>query len=99
MWHAPLDRSNFINVANFERRVASTGMPGAVVEGKRGLLTSAIKYEIFKSPPKAGWCMGAWQARVRVQVAKNFGANKGVTKASGEKGGGGAEGAANCRWH
>lgn len=49
MRHAPLDRSNFINVANFERRVAALAQ---VCQGRgpeRGLLTRAIKYEIFKS--------------------------------------------------
>lgn len=48
------------------------------------MLTRAIKYEIFKSPLDGVRGRGR---RAFVQVAKNFGANKGVTKESAEKGG------------
>lgn len=56
--------------------ISSDGWQAQVCQGrcgegsKRGLLTRAIKYEIFKSPPKAGWCMGAWQARIRSSCQK-----------------------------
>lgn len=88
--------------------ISSDGWQAQVCQGRgwrgvggcqRGLLTRAIKYEIFKSAPTAGrGGVAGGTRRAFVQLAKNFEANKGVTKGGKEGQSGGLQVKAATAW-
>lgn len=75
MRHAPLDRSNFINVANFERRVAALAQvcQGRAHSQKGGCLRAQLNMKYLRACSSRASGGGAWQAAT---CQKTLGANK-----------------------